>query len=678
MASKHTNPTRPRRDRDGNRYTARAPYNFIPLAEKIVHVNKDDIPTHDVYEEGTLTGWIDCQIETKAPTYIRGTMNEMVFAAQGLKKPDELTVDEKKERAPFFAASDKEIEGRSQPVIPGSSLRGMIRQIVEVLGYGRIRWVADKPKMFIRAVAASKFDPLREPYDELIGRFAKNVHAGYLLHDDKEDKWYIMPARLWPTREPYIKIKDSQIQKFGLPDYLDFNDANYRPQIHAVSFEPETKRGKRGTYVQINAMGDRDAYRIKGNLVCAGNMLEADRGSTKSPRARQVLMLLPNSKQTAVAIPEQVIQDYLDSLTPFQREELSDWSSDKGCLGHLKPVFYIVRKGKVLAFGHSPNFRIPALIKGENRAATPYDFVPSNHKGRQAPDLADAIFGWVEEPDGPENSRAGRVFFGDAHFSGATDGVWMEETIPKILASPKPSTFQHYLVQDKNKGHDPDKKEQLAHYGSSSTQIRGVKHYWHRGKNPDFKARDLEKDKDGKIKNESQLTRIVPLKPGVTFSSRIHFENLKPEELGLLWWALALPADDKEIYCHKIGMGKPLGMGGIAIKPTLTLTKRPERYQTLFSGEQWQEAEKSVNPQPYIADFEQYILSALKNTTEWRDRFTQIERIRMLLEMLTWHEDDPDWTEATRYMEIEYGPRKLNEYKERPVLPDPMDVSLKK
>lgn len=683
MAPKQTNPTRPRRDRDGNRYTARAPYNFIPLADEIVHVRYEDIPSHDIYAEGTLTGWIDCQIETKAPTYIRGMMTEIVFGAQGLKKPDELTVAEKQERAPFFATSDKEVEDRLQPVIPGSSLRGMIRQLVEVLGYGRIRWVADKPKMYIRAVAASKFDPLREPYDELIGRFAKNVHAGYLLYDDKENKWYIMPARRWPTGEQYIKIKDSQILRFGLPDYLDFNHKDYRPQIHAVSFEPETKRGKRGTYVQINEMGARDAYRIKGNLVCAGNMLESGSGSTKSPRARQSLMLLPDSKKSAVAIPDHVIRDYLDSLTPFQRDELTDWSSDKGCLGHLKPVFYILDKehNEVLAFGHSPNFRIPELIfdkdLGRKRAATPYDFVPKNQKGRQLPDLADAIFGWVEERDGPEGSRAGRVSFGDAHFvSAGKDGVWMEETIPKILASPKPSTFQHYLVQDKDEGHDPDRNEQLAHYGSSrsTTQIRGVKHYWHRGKNPDIKARDLEKDQEGKIKNESQLTRIVPLKPGVTLSSRIHFENLKPEELGLLWWALALPADDNKVYCHKIGMGKPLGMGGITITPTLTLTKRPKRYQSLFADEQWQEAEESVNPQPYIADFEQYILSKLKDSSGLRDRFTRMERIRMLLAMLAWHEDDADWTEATRYMEIEYGPRKLNEYKERPVLPDPLEV----
>lgn len=678
MAPKHSNPSRPRVDRDRNQYTAHAPYNFIPLADTVVPA-LTDIPGHDTYRTDTLTGWIDCEIETRAPTYIRGMMVEAVFAQQGLKKPDELTPADKEERAPFFSSNDKTVEGRLEPALPGSSLRGMIRQLVETLGYGRIRWVADQPKMFYRAVAASKDDPLRDSYDRIIGRFAKHVHAGYLLYDDQNDDWYIMPARRWPTGEEYVKIKDEVVKGFNLAEYLDFNHKDYRPQIHAVSFEPETKQGKRGSFIQINGLGVRGTYRFKGNLVCAGNMLEGgDVGRTQSPRARQALVLLPDQKKSPLKIPKDVIRDYLDSLTPFQRDQLSDWSDGKGCLGQLKPIFYVLDQDKkeVLAFGHSPNFRIPALIRdeasGRQRAATPYDFVPEDHKGRQQPDLADAIFGWVEENDGPGESRAGRVFFGDARFTGAKNGVWMEMMTPQVLASPKASTFQHYLVQDKRQRHDPDQKQQLAHYASarSTTQIRGTKNYWHRGSNPAIKAatpREGEKD------HETQHTRIVPLRPGVSFACRIRFENLRPEELGLLWWALALPVGDNRRYCHKIGMGKPLGMGGIAIRPKLTLTDRPKRYDTLFTGDSWQESATTANPESFIKSFEQYILDKL-SPDEHGARFSKLERIRMLLEMLAWREDDPAWSEVTRYMEIEHGLRKLNEYKERPVLPDPLHV----
>jgi hypothetical protein len=59
-------------------------------------------------------------------------------------------------------------------------------------------------------------------------------------------------------------------------------------------------------------------------------------------------------------------------------------------------------------------------------------------------------------------------------------------------------------------------------------------------------------------------------------------------------------------------------------------------------------------------------------------RFAARDRMRSLLTMLAWRADDPEWTDATRYMEIEHGPRKVNEYKERPVLPDPIEVAKKR
>ncbi len=44
--------------------------------------------------------------------------------------------------------------------------------------------------------------------------------------------------------------------------------------------------------------------------------------------------------------------------------------------------------------------------------------------------------------------------------------------------------------------------------------------------------------------------------------------------------------------------------------------------------------------------------------------------------MMAWRGDDPgsDWLDWTRYMEIERGTEKENEFKERPVLPSPLEV----
>ncbi len=409
-------------------------------------------------------------------------------------------------------------------------------------------------------------------------------------------------------------------------------------------------------------------------------MLETGKAKQLSPRKNHALVLDVDPKAKPLKLRTEAVQDYLDGLTPFQKEELAAWSKDKGCLGHLRPIFYVVQGNEVAYFGHSPNFRIPARLFGGDRAARPSDFVPEELTNAPQPDLADAIFGWVEEigagprsnpADGLPAGRAGRVAVSDAAYVSHREGVWLsqEPIAPHTLGSPKPTTFQHYLVQDRSLGHDPDDKSQLAHYGTSPdrTQIRGHKLYWHRGSTPDIEATAKERQ------HESQLTRIMPLKAGVQFEFDIRFENLRPEELGALLWVLQLPGQPDRVYRHKIGMGKPLGMGSVAIVPELHLTQRRQRYERLFAENGWEEAAQQASPDSYIAAFERYLLVDQQIAPQ-AAHLADVERIQMLLAMLEWHEGTREWLDATRYMEIEHGERKDNEYKERPVLPDPLTM----
>ena len=447
---------------------------------------------------------------------------------------------------------------------------------------------------------------------------------------------------------------------------------------------PKRRGGRRGIYTAISRIGLRDAgYQHEGVLVCSGNMLETGKKDQKSPRKNHALILPRDERAKALKIGPQAINDYLNGLTPFQQEKLTDWAGPSGCLKDDAPVFYVPEGDDVRFFGHSPNFRIPAQLAmaGEARAANPSDFVPKSLRYNKEPDLVDAIFGWVEERDerdqsiGPEEKqRAGRVFFSDGCFIGDKDGVWLRTELitPHTLSGPSPTTFQHYLVQHVHAGqsdHNPDNKESLAHYGTppDETQIRGYKLYWHKGSNPDIDATAKERE------HEKQLTRIAPLKPGVRFAFKIYFENLRSEELGALWWALALPGESGKIYRHKLGMGKPLGMGAIVITPRLILTDRQERYKSLFKQEAWHEAARQADAESYLDKFENYLLQEKGLGSDKRHLF-ELERIQALLAMLEWREGTQEWLEKTRYMEIERGLNKINEFKERPVLPDSLGV----
>ncbi|MCA9940579.1 MAG: TIGR03986 family CRISPR-associated RAMP protein [Anaerolineales bacterium] len=689
MAIKHDNPTQSRIDRDRNQIWARAPYNFVPLPARVAPAAA---PLDQDRYQG-LSGWIECQLETRSPLYIRGMLTESDYKAFGQKGPDELTSEQKEKQSPFFAPGEKNSHGHPLPVIPGSSLRGMIRQLVEIISYGRIRWVGNQPVFTYRAVAASKDDPLRDPYRDIIGALGKNVQAGFLKQEG--ENWFIEPAQTpqekgWSTGDSFLKVKERQIGGKDITGLRRFNSPNYEPNWYPVSFEVENKRGARGNYLAVTQIGDRGRYREEGVLVCSGNMLETQTDDNesrstprqKAPRRSHVLILLQNRKAERLSIEEQTIKDYLASLTPFQ-QKLDHWGGKQGCLKDGAPVFYVADGKKVKWFGHSPNFRVPAFLTlpGENRAARPLDFVPSHLRTSEQPDLADAIFGWVEEQDekgervGPAEQRAGRVFIGNAHLLPDQKDVWhsKDAIIPHTLSGPKITTFQHYLVQNQRMGHSPDRKENLAHYGTSpsETEIRGYKLYWHKGRQPSIEATAKEQ------KHEKQLTRIRPISPGVRFTFKIHFDNLREEELGALCWALSLPVTDGHTYCHKLGMGKPLGMGAVSLVPTLNLINRQERYQSLFQGERWKSASSTAEMTAYVEAFEKYVLVD-GGIGPQATHLAEMERIKMLLAMLQWREGDAAWLEQTRYMEIERDSgrnKTVDEFKERPVLGDPLQVA---
>lgn len=680
MPLRHTNPAQKRYDSKTGQYVeARAPYNFVPLPDKIVPA--PPLLDYDTYHRDALSCHIDVELETLSPTYVRGMMTQEQFERLSGKGSDALSPQEKEELSHFFQIADT-------PIIPGSSLRGMLRSIVEIVSYGRIRWVAKQPTFTFRAVAAPKNDPLAADYQKVIGRFAANVRAGYFEKDGED--WYVRPAKLPASlpgcqgaKEYFLKIKEDRIGSRDIPNFVRLSSPSYQPAWYNVRFEARTGRTRFGKAVFVDRIGgEGSGLSNRGVLVCSGNMAESGRKKDRSSkRTTHTIILEPDRNAKRIKVSRQAVEDYLKGMTPFQEESLDAWNDKgrkgRGCLAEGAPVFYVVEGNEVAWFGHSPNFRIPMRLSGSKRAATPHDFVPTEMRNDLRPDFADAMFGWVEDKSADGNSppgqRAGKVFVGDARYIAASNGVWLGENpiAPHTLASPKPTTFQHYLTQDKQAGHDPDDKVSLAHYGTppGETQIRGFKRYWHKGPAPDILATEKEKTL------EKQLTRIRPLKPHVRFAFRICFENLYPVELGALLWALTLPGETGKTYAHKIGMGKPLGMGAVKLSvKSLMVTDRRKRYAQLFDSDGWHTAETERDLHEFIGAFEKYVLDELGETKQGRRSLVELDRIRMLLAMHEWQGPPPS---ETRYMEIEREVSKdvvVNEYKERPVLPDPLGV----
>jgi len=642
----HTNPTkaivtkgavpksRPRREKDTPVW-ARAPYNFVPLAEQVISVDVNTLPNLDSFDG--YTGTIDCVLVTQSPVYVRGLMTPDDFTATGQKSFDELSTDQAKRRAQFYS-----VEGTT-PRLPGSSLRGMIRALVEIITFSKMDWVTNEPLVY-RAVADDAESPLGKTYRDQLRR--DHIRAGYIARKDHE--WCIRPA-LPIEGHPFATTRAT------CPPGGDW---------HAIANARQIRAGS-GAWV---GTGNTREWRIDTLSGVSGQgqpvlFVSVDQApNAREGEKNQYLFGLPNDKADPVPIPDEVVRRYREQVSQQQKKFLGNKAA---ALREHQPVFYLVDdRGHIVFFGHARYFRLPY-------ERSPHDLVPEQLRKAHTVDLADAIFGYVGKGDKGQLARAGRVSFGDAQLVAGQGDVWLpfaergkDWFTPRVLSEPKPTTFQHYLVQDKDLGHDPDCKLWLAHYGSGSdTTIRGSKLYWHKSGTVGAEQLAFAGDQD---KFKRQLTGIRPLKAGVKFQMRVRFENLNAQELGALLWAIDLPPG----HSHSLGMGKPLGMGAVHLNEVrLNLSDRRARYSTLFGPSGW--------AQPMLADatdfkarFEALMRSELGLGSE---PFANHERIRALLRLLSYPGPDNAWT---RYMEIDHsdGDYRTNEYKNRPVLPDPMHV----
>ncbi len=668
---KHNNPT-------NNGRISSAAYNFVELPDKVVKAvgNAEDLPHQDNYSNPNFpnTGHFNIKATTKSPLYVRCalTKKQVEQKAEEENQNDLKFTDKIANTFDFFYTNEQEKE--QSATIPGSSLRGMLRNILEILSYSKISVVQNKPKMFYRAVAAPKDDSLGNLYKEKI----KNLQVGCLKK--KENKWFVKPAKqisdVWQNvraEKPYLSIKDSFVNG-KVSNFLEYNHENYKPQIHKIKFDAqisETQDWKDRTvnYIQITDIGGSDSsYEYDGFLVCSGNMLENDSDGNQSPREKHTLILPEDSETDEIKIQSQAILDYKDSLTDFLKE--SPFDKNFGCLKENHPVFYIIENDEVCAFGQTPNFRLPAIFEPENRASTPLDFVPKELREEKDIDFAEAIFGFTKKDGkGKEKAYASRVYFSDAKLAKSQSDIFLEVITPPILATPKPTAFQNYLVQNS------EKREELKHFASETpkeTAIRGHKLYWHRGivENQDLKAKPNtpKVDSFGNVDENSKVhTQFKPVKCGITFEFKVCFENLSNEELGALCWALNPQGEPGKSYFHKLGMGKAFGMGAVYLEPTLFLSNRQQRYETLFEGNSWRKGENRADENKWqclIDAFETFVRIAINSD---KSKLSEIERIKMFLKILEWNENPDLSFKITSDFEAAD-----NDFEQRRILPTPL------
>ncbi|MGM9745882.1 MAG: TIGR03986 family CRISPR-associated RAMP protein [Paludibacteraceae bacterium] len=500
--------------------TIKAPFNFVPLNDKVFFPDWADKISQDIPFEDGVSGTIDLKITAQTPIFVRN----------GHTKKD--AEEKNEEYASFSKTSDNKY------FIPATSIKGCIRNVLEIMSFGKITQVENQ--------SFGKRDLKDSSYTSLM----RKVKCGW-LYQDKDG--YIIENHGTPKR---ISIKEID-KLLGKEDTLytfitetDFSRDSDKLakkkyeiiyKIKNKNIDMSTKEGYEefvfsndyllsnndGTFVLTGQSSKRyyDSNARKPKTGKDGNRIGCWKGKEKE-------FLFPSKCLGKIKVDDDIFKAF-ETIHKDSEDYYSFWKK-KLHKGQQIPVFFILENNKLHSFGLTVLYKYPY-----NKSV--YDAIPAelknperNNKDNFKRDLAECLFGFTLN----DIALRGRVHFGNAFAQGCT------HTMDKktfISATPHPSFYPIYV---KN-GYDWD----------MANIISGRKRY------PIRKQIMNTSSGEGTARMEQTCTM---LSNGSIFNEKITFHNLKPVELGALLSALTFHKNQDKCF-HNIGFGKPYGYGVVKI-----------------------------------------------------------------------------------------------------------------
>ncbi|MFQ5578798.1 MAG: TIGR03986 family CRISPR-associated RAMP protein, partial [Anaerolineae bacterium] len=320
---KHQNPTK-------DEFKATAPYNFVPLPEKVIPA-PTPLPNHDVYARGYFTGSITCRLTTASPLYIRCGETPQNFSKA------------KKSQSPEFFTDP----AAGAPTIPGSSLRGMLRAMVELVTYGKPQPVSSDRLVYRAVGGTASFEVKyrqRLMQEDGHNTYTPLVQAGYM--QKRGPDWVIQPARqIGGVTFARILIKN-------VPQRLPDRHGCKNARKIWVKLGPYGYKNVREGHVKIKFTDVIEAR----NRPEAGFTEAVWVGSGWMPGKKfDRVIYLPDTRAGPIPIPAEMIDAYREQISPAQKNLLGN----SGVLRPRQPVFYLREEGELVFFGPTLMMRLP-------------------------------------------------------------------------------------------------------------------------------------------------------------------------------------------------------------------------------------------------------------------------------------------------------------------------------
>lgn len=557
-----------------------APYHFAPLSKWVMLPEWSHLVSYDVPFEDGLNGTIRIRLSNITP---------LLVGAEQLEKPGHAKT----------ILWHKTPDGK--PLIPGSSLKGMLRSVLEIASFGKFNQVGNNHFAYRDlSRGASYLTELQNTGD---------VQAAWLRFDNESSSWTIRNASFTLMYDDdfnsignrRITIQDSAVDKYRK------SPLSSTP----ISFELGKKkvRNKKGKIVEKDAAVHLGKGAREGVAVFVGERPGMKVGFN---------YMFYEMDSSTRAIDNKDVVAMFNAHDP----ELVAYLKSNGHPQYGIPIF--VRRSKNTSKTIMGLAKMPKKLYKDNVESLKIKNQELSNADA-AFDLAELIFGTLREHG---LSLKSRVNLSDAVCVKHTGFVESGEV---ILGAPRASYLNAYIEQPKANALGDCGDGDLASYNGQAlngpdARLKGWKRYPRTSKTR-LQLADNLKDK---VNLQSHLEL---LHSDAEFVFDLHFHNLKAEELGALLWVITL--NEQPELAHSLGYGKPLGLGSVQLK-----VDELDCINNLCEP-------LTFNSPHYISKFVQY-MEVWHPASNW----LQSTQVKHLLSFADWQNNDD---EKLDYMSLDKG-----------------------
>ena len=519
------------REYRGNNAAFINPYNFVSVNLK--NKSYDSEKRKNAEENGgKLSGVLTCRVTARTPLAVPDTAEVHLMG-----------LNMKHKGYHFMRTPD------GKPMIPGSSLRGVIRSAYETVTDSCFITSDETKSITYRTKDAFK-----------AGLLYKNKSGDFQLFDAERYIFAVdstVPVRIKRDGTPIYNYK--AFKKDGVLHVKETDLAKYAYGQH-VCFRPgndgyTTQRGHHvGKYIVSIGKGTVKLRGMLDGYICIGEpFLNKKHFESVFYKKKEVLLKASpggkNPLDKAVRDLQEIIKIYNDETVNINARGGGKFYQNRNYLSiendTYLPVWYTINEVNnsvylsVASIGRSAYKKTMGDMLGSHSRCT----------SRENACPACRLFGMVGD-----KSLGTRVRISDAVMEKAVPRCNEKQFVHlKELAGPKISYLPFYLRNT------AASKESWS-YDSSTVTLAGRKYYWH---NTKVNAYLEENSRNQKGERNSSMELMGT---GSSFRFEVYYNGLTETELDQLIWTLTLGENtEKGVFCHKIGHGKPIGLGSVKI-----------------------------------------------------------------------------------------------------------------